>query len=742
MKRIKILLFLITFGFLFSLSTSGYSETKMPETMSVEAIQRFAKPDMPVDVEIHKPSNGQNLRLAEPYVTLAFEVTSQEDLKEIKVEVLGDGSEFFFNICSPEKDPCKKEKMIGSVEFSCPLFEGQNILKVIAMDRKGNKSEASTQVNVYLPPSVSEPVPVTPPGDPGLLEALDPLPDPNSRDSWDLLVLTHSRKPGWAFLGSLRALVHHKNKTGMPTILLTLDANVDCTKNSKAGICGNDMLKKGIYEIPELRGWDHPEIIKKAIEFAKRKWRIKYVMLVGDSDCFPVRYIKIYDLGHHGHRFEPSDLYYADLYNARGSFDNWDYDGDHLYGEAQANFPYSYDDLNQDRIDLIPDVAVGRVPASNNLELSIYIQKVIKYEKTAASDWFKRALLVAGNVDEAIKTNDEIGNMLTSKSFDLNKQYYDQVWPITTGAQRYDIIKHAMDQGVGFVHYNGHGYGASSGKNGGGWHGWYEYREIPKLINRNRLPIIFSAACETAIFHFGQFGPYFAKQGYAYDDTIINPHKYRWAPEPISLSPKIYDRDSLAEHFLVKGPQGAIAFIGSYGGVQISGELSKYFFQAYTSGIHVLGDVWNKAIEQFKINYIDNKLGFPGDSWYTFAKTRHIHKMLLFGDPSLRIGGLMPDLIPKAGPNNHFCRKKNGKLLVTVLNQGDVSAATFKTWVDFSDSGGQIAVTKALAAGESTDLLFDLPKTGNKPLRITVDSGLDVSESNEDNNIADIKCID
>ncbi|MDJ0657711.1 MAG: hypothetical protein QNJ40_26360 [Xanthomonadales bacterium] len=65
-------------------------------------------------------------------------------------------------------------------------------------------------------------------------------------------------------------------------------------------------------------------------------------------------------LTHWGHVFAPSDLYYADLFGSGGTFDSWYWDKDGLHAEMQSNFPANADDLNQDRINMAPDVAVWR----------------------------------------------------------------------------------------------------------------------------------------------------------------------------------------------------------------------------------------------------------------------------------------------------------------------------------------------------------------------------------------------
>jgi hypothetical protein len=213
--------------------------------------------------------------------------------------------------------------------------------------------------------------------------------------------------------------------------------------------------------------------------------------------------------------------------------------------------------------------------------LDTYVNKVINYETTAEPSWFKRGLLITGDYPGSNTTNDYVATQLQSQSFQIVKLYHDQIWPTTNMNGRRLLIENELNAGVGFVSYVGHGGGVSPpAKDGGVWGGWYHYLMIPFLNNENKLPVIFSAACETAMFGFGK-DKKFAKWGYEYRGASFPTNsfaKYRWAPEPIALVPMSYEVDALSEHFLVKGPMGGIAFIGSYTGTQgDSHTLAKYF---------------------------------------------------------------------------------------------------------------------------------------------------------------------
>lgn len=684
---------------------------------------------IPPVIDIKAPREGERFELTDYRVKLVLSVKDDSPLSKVCAEVIGDYTGVFFTICGEDQPPCKGDPPVFEFGLHCPIFEGWNILSIIASDKSGNTAEVSTRF--YVSPSTSEilerfrePLKATlPVARPSRRPIPPPTPPTPPRERYDLLILYHKYDN---FEGPLFRLAQHKNNTGMPTILLTLEK---------------------IYETPEYRGRDHAEIIKKAIADAKRDWQIKYVMLVGDSDRFPIRYTMIYDLGHWGHGFAPSDLYYADLFSSTGSFDSWDYDHDNLFGEMQGNFPKNANDLNQDRINVFPDVAVGRIPVSSFTELDTYVDKIIKYETTANLNWFKRALLITGDYPGSNNTNNYVAIQLQARSFQIVKLYHDQIWPTTNLNDRKLMIENELNAGVGFVSYVGHGGGVSPpNKDGGVWGGWYHYYMIPFLSNTNKLPVIFSAACETAMFAFGR-NPYFTKWGYEYKSAAYPTasfYKYHWGPEPIALVPISYDVDALAEHFLVKGPMGGIAFIGSYTGTQgHSHTLAKYFFEAYASGLDILGDLWNATLNKFVVKVI-NQLSYPGHSWLTAANYHHIHKMLLFGDPSLRLGGVLPDLIAVPNQYGDFCVRQNGKLVVTVRNQGFGTASPSTTQVDFFRYGRFTKSTPVLDPGQTTQLTFDIPGgcfDVDCEFRITVDAMLEVQEIDEGNNSYDGKCI-
>ena len=104
-------------------------------------------------------------------------------------------------------------------------------------------------------------------------------------------------------------------------------------------------------------------------------------MLAGDAGALPIRKVfatvTVDAEGVHEETDVVTDLYFADLDG------DWDPDGDGVYGEAD------------DPTDLLPDIAVGRLPVETSAEVQAYADKLQAYERTPRDDYQDRVLLSA-----------------------------------------------------------------------------------------------------------------------------------------------------------------------------------------------------------------------------------------------------------------------------------------------------------------------------------------------------------
>ncbi len=366
-----------------------------------------------------------------------------------------------------------------------------------------------------------------------------------TNDEYDLLIIYPNKYKvrGWERI--LQKLVEYKEKEGIRTKLVSMDEIT----------IGKDLQERIKY------------FIKDAIE----QYGIKYVLLVGDAELMDVRYVStpIGDV--------PCDLYFADIYDENMNFSSWDADNDGIYGERE------------DKPDLYPDVHIGRLPASNEEELSILVNKSINYTTPPM-----RAIMVGTELfwetdcREGEYLKEEISKDL---NIDVIKLYETNEYEKDDDATSTDIINY-INEGALFVNFASHGNPYGMGWKGGS----FSIDDINKL-NNEYLPIVFAMACSTNAF-----------------DGI----------------------DCLGEKFLTY-PKGAIAYIGSsrvayvYLGKAIksslSGYLDKAFFKSYYDGSRSVGEIFSMA----KIDYIEKHMFMNSYDSLTVMEYN------LLGDPTINI---------------------------------------------------------------------------------------------------------
>lgn len=433
-----------------------------------------------------------------------------------------------------------------------------------------------------------------------------------------LLILGHTDD-----ISALRVLDVHKDLTGMPSYLL-------------------DWVV--VAQLNQSIGYDDPERIKKAIATYETNWNIDYALLVGDANQFPMRYT-ITDHECDQHRahwgYYSADLYYADLYEAdQSTFEDWDANDDHYYGELHGEQLTGV--VNFDYVDLVPDIAVGRVPASDTAEVTTYVNKVINYEFNAyESEWHKKALMIAttdwGTAAEACSTKEYIRkSLLIPEGYVVGELYQDGNPCLETYPPTQANINYYLNLGVGFVNYIGHG-------NRWGWAipGFgYTDDNLALLTNQNMLPIAVAAACDTA--RYTTQPPYDAYTDVNGVEHIGSTAGETFPTKPIQPSPiqANHNLDAFVEEMLVNRSTGAVGYIGCVTGAQpASKDLDKTFFELLNYNQNTLGGMWKyMVILYYQLHPDPGYIEFA--DWYVVATFHQPWKFHLFGDPSLRIDGV------------------------------------------------------------------------------------------------------
>ncbi len=318
------------------------------------------------------------------------------------------------------------------------------------------------------------------------------------------------------------------------------------------------------------QGVDDPERLKRWLYESWKERNVRYVLLVGDADVLPVRYMVLdratpaaFD-----YAFYPSDLYYADVAKRDGSFDDWNgrKDGFHAsyFGEVRGEKNKS-DPINFDRIDYRPELAVGRWPVDSEQEVGVVAEKTMAYERLVLAEKSPGLRLAAlvwvpGWIDARERMNHWAAGL--PSGWKAARLYGGD--PKSRSTDERHIVA-LLNEGSSLVLHVGHG-------EDNGWHGSIHVGGLQHVRNADRLPVVISAGCSTA--RFATLPPY-----EAYEDVHGEKHKgtnagevFRGPPAP----PSPYARGSfnptgMGEAMVRRGLNGSVAYIGCNTGGQPCG---------------------------------------------------------------------------------------------------------------------------------------------------------------------------
>ena len=172
-----------------------------------------------------------------------------------------------------------------------------------------------------------------------------------------------------------------------PFVILTLDSLTSCIDDL---VAWEQAKGKNVQVVTtswidsQYTGYDLAEKIRSFLreKYPSEAWGIQDLLIIGHRDDIPMRETW-QDVGG-GH--PETDFYYAEL----TSPDNisWDADGDHQYAE------------NSDPIDFYGEIAVGRIPWSDQDTVEHICQKSVSYEQNTDPSFKNNILFLAGFLDE------------------------------------------------------------------------------------------------------------------------------------------------------------------------------------------------------------------------------------------------------------------------------------------------------------------------------------------------------
>lgn len=282
----------------------------------------------------------------------------------------------------------------------------------------------------------------------------------------------------WEF----QRLADYKTKHGIPSVVRT----ISWIKANYRGGC------------------DLAETIRNFIRDAYEKWGTRWVLLGGDVEFVPTRFVRW--LGYFPTKDDPvaTDYYYSCLDG------NWNADGDKYFGEADG-----------DSVDLYPEVEVGRAPTRNSLEARNFVNKMISYSLPVEKEYQMKFILLGTNI---FSPNDCLGEILCEGVSSLTPDRFEKIKLYAcsyNNAQRETVIS-KINQGAGLMYSQTHGnqYEITTQK------GQLNRKDMDTLKNGNKLLFWIAVNCNSNAFDFDCFGEHFIRSqnggvGY-YASTRIN----------------------------------------------------------------------------------------------------------------------------------------------------------------------------------------------------------------------------
>ncbi|MEO0121323.1 MAG: C25 family cysteine peptidase [candidate division WOR-3 bacterium] len=254
------------------------------------------------------------------------------------------------------------------------------------------------------------------------------------------------------FVPACSSLLYWRNKQGYPSTVMTIE-EIQST----------------------YPGRDLPEKMRNFIKDADTIWQTPFFFIVRqDHPAQQYRRCYVYYTGSYRDTL-PCDLYFSDLDG------DWDFNRNNIFGEVA------------DSVDGYSDVYVGMIPVDSLEEITRYISKVFRFEKTPDnSTLYPIKVLLPVGVTFSQEFNDSIYYAMPAHWFGC--RMYMSGGSITPTPQRYCD---SINSGYGYTSIIAHGSETSYDLGGS-----VTIPMMMNLNNTNKLNVLTAVCCHTGAFDY------------------------------------------------------------------------------------------------------------------------------------------------------------------------------------------------------------------------------------------------
>jgi len=375
--------------------------------------------------------------------------------------------------------------------------------------------------------------------------------------------------------------------------------------------------------------------------------------------------------------------------------------------------------------DMSPDIFIGRISASDSLEVKSFIEKVLGYEPHIRDDdnpWYKKVLFVGGEDTGFDGDKLELGESYSNceeyipTDYQFDNVYYDGNFETDCS----DSVEALIEEGYLLTLYYGHGMDYY-------WSEAFYPRDYEDLDNENRYPLIFAYSCETA--HID--GPS-SLPGVCHPDDTYRPLSSNCYSPAAPVEVDAYD--CMAERITNIADRGAIGYIG----------FSRSEPIPFKTGLDP-----NAA---FLSSFFNSDYAYLGEIVidYYYKIEFGMYEYVVIGDPALNLFSVenedtsenCVDLMLK-NDNLHFSSILNigilDTLLCDVVNYGpdDADSVVIEAWYDTTLLSSTVIDTVRASHYSTAKLPISFSSIGNYNITIIVNPDSLITEYRYSNNQVD-----